>query len=59
MLLLHHQTEVLAVGECNEFFGQHQHPYLDAVQELFLCQVLGVGIHPIDEVLNLMDECMG
>ena len=59
LLLLLHEAEILAVGEGDEFFSQHQHQYLDTVQQLLLRQMLGIRIHPINEVLNLMHKGVG
>ena len=46
----------MAVRKCNKLFGQDQHSDLDAVQKLLLGQMPGVGVDPVDEVLNLVNE---
>jgi hypothetical protein len=51
-----HETEVLTMGEGYELLCQDEYPDLHTVKELFLCQMLCVGVDPIDEVLNLVNK---
>lgn len=51
-----HETEILAMWKCYELLCQDEYPNLHTIKELFLCQMLRVGVDPVDEVLNLVNE---